>query len=292
VDRWVAAINAALALIWLPSLATAPLARWFVVTHLAALTLPMLLARSARPRHPVVAMLRELYPVLWLSSFWTELGVRYPLAREPANDAAIAALDARLFGIHWNEAWSAAMPDRWFSELMHGAYCSYYVLLVGVPALMLRRGCRSTLRDVVLRMAATYLACFVIYAAFPVRGPYDDAHRAVTEVPAGWFEQVALGVRAAGDALGTAFPSSHTAGAVTLAVILWRWGSAPVAWMGVTAAVAIAMATVYTGNHFPVDTLAGIAVALVAQFLVVPMLEARRPGDGRWLLGATPVSTA
>jgi membrane-associated phospholipid phosphatase len=99
-------------------------------------------------------------------------------------------------------------------------------------------------------------------------------------------------VRAAGDALGTAFPSSHTAGAVTLAVILWRWGSAPVAWMGVTAAVAIAMATVYTGNHFPVDTLAGIAVALVAQFLVVPMLEARRPGDGRWLLGATPVSTA
>lgn len=286
VDRWVAGITAAFAILWLPLIATAPLARWFFATHVAALLLPVLLDRHRGPFPPALAALRECYPLLWIAAFWTELGLRYPLVANAANDAFVAAADRRIFGVHWNDVWAAAMPAPWLSELMHGAYCSYYALLIGVPALLALRGCRTTLRELTLRMAVTYLACFVVYAAFPVRGPFDLPHTELATVTAGWFHGLMQAARAAGDAAGTAFPSSHTAGAVTFAIILWRRGPRMLAWPATVAATLIALATVYTRNHFPVDTVAGIAVAWLAQYGLVPwLLGPRRPGSA-WRAGA------
>src|SRR5207244_11745606 len=79
-----------------------------------------------------------------------------------------------------------------------------------------------------------------------------------------------------GGSLGTAFPSTHVAGAVTFAWIAWRFWSREVA-LGVTLlAVGIMAAAVYTQNHFAVDSLAGALLGLALQGLVVPLFTRPR----------------
>jgi membrane-associated phospholipid phosphatase len=124
-------------------------------------------------------------------------------------------------------------------------------------------------------VAVTYLGCFLIYSYFPVVGPRELWPIHQGELTSGFFYQLNLGLRTAGDSLGTAFPSSHTAGAVTFAWIAWRIASPPVAWGMTGLAALIALATIYTQNHFAIDTVAGLLVAGLLQGLVVPSLLAR-----------------
>ncbi|MDX2193269.1 MAG: phosphatase PAP2 family protein [Gemmatimonadales bacterium] len=286
VDRWMRAVNLAFLAAWVPLLPTAPEALPLVVAHVAALWLPALRARAGRLRPPV-AFLCDVYPLLWLAAFWAELGLRHAHVNTALNDATAAHWDLLLFGRHWNLAWAPAMPMGWLSEGMHAAYASYYLLLVGVPLAVLATRDVRAIRGLALRLAVTYGLCFIVYAWFPVEGPL--ASHARTGLTDGWWLRLTLSAHAAGNSLGTAFPSSHTAGAIALAWIacmhapagLVRRFAGPAT---VALAVAIALATVYTQNHYAVDTLAGIVVAVAANLVVVPALAGERvlAVGGRW----------
>ena len=77
---------------------------------------------------------------------------------------------------------------------------------------------------------------------------------------------------AAGDSPGTAFPSSHVAGALTVAWFGCLWlGRAGAALLCVLATL-VTVGTVYTGNHFAIDSLAGLLWGAGAQALIVPAL--------------------
>ena len=275
VDWWVAACNTAIMLVWMPRAASEPLARWCIAVHGVALTLPWLLRRlPARPR-PAVRALRAVYPLLLLVACWLELGMRHGVVDTASNDAAIVALDLAIFGSHLNLAWMPAMPAPWFRELMFGFYWSYYPLMVGVPLLLLARRCHRTTREVVLRLAVTYLACFIVYFTFPVVGPLDLFPAWHPPDGDGLFARLTWAMHAGGNSLGTAFPSSHAAGAVTFAVLAWRRGGPGLAALATLCAAGVVLATVYTQNHFAVDAAAGVLLALLLQARVVPVLEPR-----------------
>jgi membrane-associated phospholipid phosphatase len=271
VDRLVAWFNAFAVLAWLP-LAASPLGRWMAATHLAALALPLLLRRAGYLSRPV-AVLLEVYPLLWIGAFWSSLGLRHELVPTANNDRLAALLDRALFGEHLNLSWGAHMPAGWLSETMHGFYFAYYALLVGIPALLLLSSCRYTVRDLSLRLAATYLLCFTIYLVFPVVGPLEMYPRFEAGVSTGVFFRLNAGIRGIGDSLGTAFPSSHVAGTVTLAWIAWRRCRRWIAWCCSGVAAMVTLATVYTQNHFAIDALAGLAIAALAQSVLVPLLR-------------------
>lgn len=281
VDRWLAILNGILALSWLRHAPDAPVAMWLALTHGCATLLPSLLTRLPVRPHLVTRLVHDAYPLAWLGLVWGALGIRQGAGLlERANDLVVAAWDHSLFGQHLNLTWMASMPGGWFSELMYAAYDAYYVLLIAVPLMLFLRGCERTGREVVLRLAVTYATCFAIYALFPVIGPMETLPR-YTGGSGGVFHDMSTAVRAVGDSLGTAFPSSHTAGALALAWIAWRLLSRPIAITTAIVAVSVCLATVYTQNHFAVDTLAGVAVAVLTQGLVVPWLEVgglRLPG--------------
>ncbi|NOT08129.1 MAG: phosphatase PAP2 family protein [Gemmatimonadales bacterium] len=258
---------------WLPAAPRVPLAAWFTLVHLAALALPSLLARADRPLSPVTRLLREIYPLLWAAAFWSELGLRNGVLPSMSNDGLVAGWDQALFGTHLNVTWIGAMPWVPLSELMQSAYFSYYLMLAAIPiALWWTRGSEESRREIVLRVAVTYLGCFVIYSYFPVVGPRELWPIHDGELVQGFFYRLNLALRTAGDSLGTAFPSSHTAGAITFAWIATRIAPKRVATGVSILAALIAAATVYTQNHFAVDTVAGVAVAVVLQGVVVPHL--------------------
>lgn len=272
VDRWVALVNVLLLCSWLPLVPRLPSARWFAAVHLGALALPWLLRRVQAPLSQVTAGLRETYPLLWTAMFWSELGLRHDLLPEPINDPLVAGWDLQLFGTHLNLSWVETMPSTAMSEVMQGAYFTYYLMLAAIPLVLLAGRDLAIRREVVLRIAVSYLGCFLIYSYFPVVGPRELWPIYQGDLTSGFFYQLNLGLRSAGDSLGTAFPSSHTVGAVTFAWIAWRTGRPGIASLVTVLAGLIALATVYTQNHFAIDTVAGLVVAGFLQAVVVPSL--------------------
>lgn len=263
VDSLVAGYNALLAAAWLVA-STSPRAAWWAFLaagiHLAACFVP---AWRARRESPGIAA--DLYPLLALAAFFEELGPLLPLLHAGTHDAAIEALDRRVFGFHLNATWMPSMPYVWLSEAMFGLYFAYYALIY-LPPLWLALGHRrEALADTLLRLMATYLACYVLYLAYPVVGPRLTSEPYRGPLTAGPMYRLVHAVLARGEADGTAFPSSHVAGSVAIALTCRRW--LPGVWARLTAVMAagVAAATVYTGNHYAIDVLAGLFVASAVQ---------------------------
>lgn len=284
VDRWLAFLNVALALSWLVHAPASLWARYYVMAFLFAAALPALLVRLPSRLNRITVTVRDGYPLAWIGLVWGTLGIRIGEGMlGSANDQLVARWDLALFGQHYNLSWMPAMPWAWFSEAMYAVYNSYYLLLVVVPAWFILSGCPQKAREVVLRLAVTYAACFLVYAIFPVIGPMEMFPRFMPDAE-GLFRSMSGAARAAGDSLGTAFPSSHTAGSIALAWITWRLAPRPIAVVVAILALGVAFSTVYTQNHFAVDALAGVAIAFATQGVVVPWLERgglRLPGPAR-----------
>jgi len=281
VDRFVAVYNAVFAGFWIAYAGRAPYAAWLSLAHAAAATLPALLRRAPPAPWRPIRTLRELYPLLWLAAFWPELDLLHQLRVPPTFDHQIAALDLALFGVrgtHLDLVWMWRMPYPWLSEPMHFAYWAYYLLIGIPPVVLLLLGRTQALRDIVFRMMLTYLTCFLLYILYPVYGPGLTLPRYAGPLTDGVFYQLVRATLGAGDSPGCAFPSSHVAGAITIAYAVSRWVPRWVAGLLWIEAIGVLVSTVYTQNHFPIDALSGLAWGLALQVAVAPSLA-------RWLDG-------
>lgn len=279
-DVLIAGYNAVLAGVWLSLPDAAGTALGVGMAHAVAAVLPVLLRRYDAARMPLpLRALREVYPLLLLGVFWTELGLLFDLRRPMLRDSLVADLDQALFGVQLNLTWMPAMPWVWFSELMHFLYFSYYAAAFLPPLYLAVFGTRTAATDGLFRLMSTYLSCFLWYLVFPVVGPAEFMPLHDGPLTEGFFYQLTHGARAAGDSLGTAFPSSHVAGVMTAAIIAWRWLPRPVAWLLIVDAVGVMCAAVYTQNHYAIDVVAGLVWVVVLQLAVIPLAQ-------RWAVGS------
>jgi len=271
VDRLIAAYNVLLAIVWGSVIGRADYAAPIALAHVVAVSLPWLLGRSGG-RSRFLATLHDVYPLLLMLAFWTELGFLRPF-HGPTHDAWVTALDLAVFRVHLNVVWMPAMPWLWFSELMHLSYYLYYLIIIGPPLALLLTARRGAMGDVVLRLMVTYLGCYTLYLMFPVDGPGHTMVHYQGAPTTGFFYHLVHEAGDFGDSMGTAFPSSHVAGALTAAWAGWRRFSRPVAILLALEAAGVVVATVYTQNHYAIDVLAGILWAVLLQLTVVPALE-------------------
>ncbi|MGH7681032.1 MAG: phosphatase PAP2 family protein [Candidatus Eiseniibacteriota bacterium] len=235
--------------------------------------------------------LREGYPLALLALFWIELGPLQALRGIKPHDAWVQALDLAVFGVHWQAIWMDAMPAAWLSEAMHFGYLLYYFFLLIPPVAIAAVGGQRAFRSTVLAIMATYLTCFLFYLAFPVYGPHALAGETAHAAPGGLFHALVDRARATGDSPGTAFPSSHVAGAFTLAWLGWRWLGRGWGAVLVTLALAVALSTVYTRNHYAIDAVVGLLWILPLQGWLVPALERRWPGPADQRTATQPTAS-
>ncbi len=276
VDRLVAGYNLLLAVVWGALVARAGYAPGIFAAHLAAGAMPWLLVRLPERCARPVAVLREFYPVLWLTSFWSELDLLRPLLHGAAFDHLVTPLDAAVFGMHPHAVWLPSMSDLWFSELMYFLYAAYYPLIFLPPVVVALAGRREALRDITFRLLGAYIGCYLVYILFPVDGPLALGTPYAGGHTAGALYRFVQRVEHAGGVLGAAFPSSHVVGAVTIAYFGWRWFSPAVAGLLSLEAVGVCLATVYTQHHYGIDAVAGLVWGLALQLVVLPVLH-------RWL---------
>lgn len=288
-----AGYNVFVAAVWVAAAPGAPVAAPLAVLHAAAAALPWLLGDAGSRSH-LGGRLRDVYPLLCFAAFWTELGVLHTLGGR-AWDHVVTALDTRLFGVHLQAVWMPAMPMVWLSELMFAAYVGYYAMMVLPPLTLAVAGRREALQEMVLRVIATYLVCFTVYALAPTMGPTATLPHYEGALTEGFFYRLSHALHVAGNAEGTAFPSSHVAGTVAMAWAAWRTCPRGAAWLLTAEAGAVVLATVYTQNHYPVDALAGLAVALFVQTIGVPqalrLVQAPAPAPRFAPGGFTPTPT-
>jgi membrane-associated phospholipid phosphatase len=279
-----------------------------VALHALVLAAALALLAPRTPARPRVALgardaLGAWLPLVAVPLCYAELPrvaagltARAPLPA-PLHDATVAAWERALFaalpGASPVHALSAWLPARAVSELLHLGYLSYYALIYAPPAWLWWRALRRTrvgdargAHDARLAHAAStgaillaFVACYVVFAAWPVAGPWY-AWPAPATVPDGPLRGVVLDILRAGSSRGTAFPSSHVAVSVaqTLALAATARDAAP--WLAPLAAVAtglLAIGAMYGGFHWGVDVLAGAVVGVAAAAVAVPIAR-RGPG--------------
>ncbi len=258
--RLFAGYHAYVAVVCLVSLPAHPVL-FGVLTLLHAAAAVALLWWSARPVPAGGSRFGALWPwVLWFVS-WIEIGRFTAWTGGVTHDASIIALDLAVFGVHLHESIPGSFPAPIMAEIMQAAYLSYYFLLLGPLFVFARRSRWFACERYTFAVMATYLSCFVVYLLFPVLGPRALAAAQVTSSESD-LAGLAEMLRQLGDSPGTAFPSSHCAGALTAALAAGRllerpWPPVLVGW-----ALLITVSTVATGNHYAIDSVFGLIVAL------------------------------
>jgi membrane-associated phospholipid phosphatase len=267
IDRWtlayVAVVSVVLAARWTQALP----ARGALAGAHVLMLVTVLLAATLRRRNPD-AVLAAWYPLLFVSAFYNEIGI-LNTTRGVSYDSVVQSWDAALFGMQPSFAWIRIWPSPVLAWVLHLAYLSYYMLVLGAPLGLWLSHRRQGAELALLRIMATFYVCYTIFLLFPVAGPRYAfplvVNDATAVVPARWAQRLLN----AGASWGTAFPSSHVAVAVVAALAAlssWRLFGMILT----VVAVLLTFGTVYGQFHYAVDALSGLALAVLMFVLTRP----------------------
>jgi membrane-associated phospholipid phosphatase len=240
-------------------LSTFPACAWVLGANALIVVLILLVTRP--DVGPFGRLVHEVYPIVLLLGFYASLDILNGGGRVRAHDATVQGWEAALFGGQPSRDWWRVAPSRFWSTVLHGAYFSYYFVILAPTLTLLRRADRAPLRRFVLAVMTTFVICYLWFMFFPVAGPYYAFPR-----PSGSFvdnpmARTVYAVLAQGSSFGAAFPSSHVAASVAATGVTWSASRR----LGIALGVATALLTVgvvYCQMHYVVDALAGLVVGM------------------------------
>ncbi|MFH1738376.1 MAG: phosphatase PAP2 family protein [bacterium] len=202
------------------------------------------------------------YPLFFLIFFYRELDLVNRWICSFPHDEEIQALDRALGTANLRDKLIDLSPSPWLEGFLNAGYFSYYFLLpaVGVPLALKRRW--DALEEFVFVSFLAYVVCYTFYTVYPVNGPFLEAHPEASFEHKDWMSRLTYTIVANWGSTGAAFPSSHVAAALVIAVLARRlvpkafWFLGPVS-------IWLTCATVYGGYHYAVDALAGVLTAAI-----------------------------
>lgn len=259
VDKLILAYVGLVSIVAASRLELFPQCAWLLLANGLIVVLVLLLARNHLGRFG--RAVHDLYPILLLVALYASLDLLTGGGRVPVHDRTVQHWEALLFGGQPSRDWWRRDPSRFWSTVLHGAYCSYYAIIL-VPALVLiGRTNRVPLQRFVLSVMATFLACYVCFVFFPVAGPYYEFPRPTGSFVDNPTARLVYAMLAQGSSYGAAFPSSHVAASVAATIAAWTASRR----LGLVLAVLTALLTVavvYCQMHYAVDAASGLLVGL------------------------------
>ncbi|MGW8282702.1 MAG: phosphatase PAP2 family protein, partial [Gemmatimonadota bacterium] len=234
------------------------------------------ISRLPRPRGTLGAFLRIAYPVAITPVFYLELATLNQLLFPGYFDPAVQAWEEAMFGVQLSVKASDWIPYRWFSEILHFGYVSYYLVVPAALIAAWKAAGREGLERAAFTTALAFFLCYLCFAVFPVAGPRYDFAKITGPPSDGYVFGVVHRILEGGSSKGTAFPSSHVGATVSA----WLSGGAvnPRAfWILAPFAVSLTLGTVYGRFHYGIDMAAGLCFALTAFFAAPPLI--RRLGN-------------
>lgn len=215
-----------------------------------------------------------------------------PVVRTDEVDAALAAIDLRIFGVQ-PAVWLEPLSTPVVVESLAFFYFSYFAVCVAFVVVTLAVAPRGRLTtEWALGTAIVYCVGQLGYMAVPGFGPVVHlAGSFAGPLEGGFFWELVQRTVAAGGAQKDVFPSLHTAAPLWFALHAARRARAERGWAlpaAVTGGVSfmIIVSTVVLRWHYVVDVVAGIALAVTTS-RVAPRLVAWSE-DLRTRLAARP----
>jgi membrane-associated phospholipid phosphatase len=236
-------------------------AQWHVALALVIVFLfPLLGERGWK------GVLRHWLPVLLLAIVYLELDTLNDMFGAEFHDDAIVALEEQIFGAQWAVSLRQWLPWRPLSEYLHLGYFSYYFLFPILGVSLFVRGKWAEYRYLATATLLAFIICYTIFIVYPVGGPWNNFIRpSLSEV--GYFiPPLVHNVLIAGESIGTAFPSSHVAAALTIWLVAAQVDR-PVFRLFAFLVPALIVGTMYGGFHYAIDVVLGIAIGLVVVFI-------------------------
>lgn len=232
---------------------------WLLLAHGLILVLVLLVHTPGMGR--TSTLLRELYPIVLLAGFYSELDVLN--AGRPVYDALVQQWEAMLFGGQPSRDWWRAAPSAAASFLLHATYFAYYPMIL-VPAVWLAaRGRLPALRRFVFGVMAAFIFCYVVFLILPVAGPYYEFARPTGSFVTNPAARLVYATLSEGSSYGAAFPSSHVA--ATIAALIGVWAASRRAGLAMLVPVLLLpVAVVYCQMHYAVDAVSGVLVGVAA----------------------------
>jgi membrane-associated phospholipid phosphatase len=232
--------------------------------------------------------LRAWTPLALLLFLYSEMPVLIQAAGHADTlDAVVIGWEQAIFGSQPAQAWARGNPSTALSEVLHLAYVAYYPIIYVVPVALWFSGRQRDFDSAVFALLLTFVACFIIYIAFPVAGP---RYLWPSSAPGGWFRSLATWLLEARSSRGTAFPSSHVAVACAQSVLAVRFFGARGAVVAVVT-VGLALGAIYGGFHYAIDVVAGAVLGVAAAMTGLALTRSPRaqtnaiaptyPGSGR-----------
>ncbi|HEX8913813.1 MAG TPA: phosphatase PAP2 family protein [Humisphaera sp.] len=207
-------------------------------------------------------VLANFYPLMVVPQVFNGLQPLITGLGVPNRDAALIAADRAMLGVDAT-VWLQRFVAPWLNDLMHLAYCTYYVFPVVVGVAMWRRD-RAVARRFIFTVVLAFYVSYVGYFVVPARGPRtaqaDQYTVSTRDTPVS---------RAIYDFLDGAektkddvFPSGHNMITAVCLIAAWRFDRR-VFWPLLPVGVALAVSTVYCRFHYVADVVAGIGLAVV-----------------------------
>ena len=240
---------------------------WLLLLH-AALIAVILLLVHMRERWPHA---HAWYPLLLPLIAFHEAAMLSHLFVDGWQDRHILALEARLFGVP-PTVWLQQFRRQTFSEMLQLGYLSYFLFLPFVGFVLYRRADKDPFRGLMAATMLAYVACYVIYLAFPTEGPAHTLRHLHTEpIPNGPLASLVLFTQRAGTH-GNAFPSAHIAGAVASALFAARYAIRYAPLLFALLAL-MCVGAVYDRYHYASDIGGGLVIGTAATLIVMRKIE-------------------
>ncbi|MFY9609399.1 MAG: phosphatase PAP2 family protein [Blastocatellia bacterium] len=218
---------------------------------------------SSSQARPVARFIHGWYPAALIPITFKELGYLIPRIHPRDFDAALAAIDHRVFGAH-PTVWLERFTWPPLTELLQICYPTYYFLPIILGAVIWRSGDAEGFRFWVFVVVLGFYLSYLGYIAVPAIGPrfLPQILEAQTRPLTGmlFYQTVRDALDRAEGLTRDCFPSGHTE-MTLLALYYSRQFHRKTFQILLPLGIAIILSTIYLRYHYVVDIAAGALLA-------------------------------
>lgn len=205
-------------------------------------------------------------PLFCLPLFHRETGLLTQVWGQQPHDDAFIRFEHQYFpaviGLHQQHK----LGQRFFSEVLHACYLSFFLLIYGVPLYFYQQQLPVFFYPCTFAILFLLLSCFMTHGFIPVDGPRNIYHKMTDVRSSGFFFKIVHRVLAAGSTPGTAFPSGH-AGLGFIVLFMTAWFNLSLFIFILPLALGLIVSTVYGRFHYVIDVICALLYATLAFFV-------------------------
>lgn len=225
----------------------------------------VLLINAEKYNTKFILFIRNFYPLVLLGFFYSETDYYNNLIFNNL-DPILVNIENHLFGTQLSIDFSQLIPFRWFSELMHLGYFSYYLIILGIPLLFYSRA-KDQFNKIMFITINSFCIYYLIFILFPSIGPQFYFPIEQTTVPDGYlFHQIMTLIIHVGESQTGAFPSSHVGMSVIFLIISIRHFK-PLLRVLIPVIIILILSTIYIKAHYAIDVIGGFISGFLFYYL-------------------------